>query len=171
MINHRGCSSAAAGTRRLHAPSDLPAARRLTTIASGQEYVVSKPDTSIRVLVAGDHACLRNSLKTMLELDPRIRVIGEASDDCETVKMASKLRPDVVLIDLDMRCCADFDALAEITQRNLANAVVALTIHNDEAERAAIMAAGVNVILEKGIPYKQLINAIRLAATAHKQKP
>jgi DNA-binding NarL/FixJ family response regulator len=107
----------------------------------------------------------------MLELDPRIRVIGEASDDCETVKMASKLRPDVVLIDLDMRCCADFDALAEITQRNLANAVVALTIHNDEAERAAIMAAGVNVILEKGIPYKQLINAIRLAATAHKQKP
>ena len=125
---------------------------------------VPLPTSPIRVLIAGDHATLRLSLKTMLELDPRIHVVGEASDDCELVKMARKLRPDVVLMDLDMRCCDGFDAISEITQRSLASAIVALTIHDDERERSLAKAAGVNLFLEKGVPYKQLINAVRLAA-------
>src|SRR4051812_1754470 len=75
--------------------------------------------TPIRVLVAGDHASLRSSLRTVLELDPQIQVVGEAADDCDTLKMAKRLHPDVVLIDLEMRCCDDYDALAEITKRKL----------------------------------------------------
>jgi DNA-binding NarL/FixJ family response regulator len=134
------------------------------------EYVppvshASGPASQIRVLIAGDHDCLRSSLKTMLELDPRIRVVGEAADDCETIKLAQRVRPDVVLIDLDMRCCDKYDALAEITQRRLANSVVGLSIHDQAGERAEAQAAGVNLFLEKGVPYKQLISAIRLAAS------
>jgi two-component system nitrate/nitrite response regulator NarL len=104
----------------------------------------------------------------MLELDPRIQVVGEAADDCETIKMARKLRPDVVLMDLDMRCCDDYEAIAEITNRQLASAIVALTIHDDQTERSLAQAAGVDLFLEKGVPYKQLISAVRLAA-ANKQ--
>ncbi|HUP28212.1 MAG TPA: response regulator transcription factor [Chloroflexia bacterium] len=118
----------------------------------------------IKVLIAGDHATLRSSLKTMLELDPRIKVVGEATDDCEAVKMSRKLSPDVVLIDLDMYCCANYDALAEISQGHLATAIVALTIHDDDRDRCLAQAAGANLVLEKGVPYKQLIQAIRLAA-------
>ncbi len=121
--------------------------------------------SQIRVLVAGDHDCLRRSLKTMLELDPRILVVGEAGDDCETIKAARRLRPDVVLIDLDMRCCDKYSALIEITQEGLAASVVALTIHEAADERKAAQAAGVSILLEKGVPYRQLISAIRLAAT------
>jgi DNA-binding NarL/FixJ family response regulator len=98
-------------------------------------------------------------------MDPRILVVGEASDDCETLKMAKRLHPDVVLIDLEMRCCDDFDALAEISKRNLARAVIGLTIHDDTAERAAAQDAGVSLFLEKGISCKQLITAVRHAAT------
>ena len=141
--------------------------------AVAQRLALTSPDCilptaspSIRVLVAGDHASLRSSLKTMLELDPNIRVVGEAADDCETIKMARKLKPDVVLIDLDMRCCCDnFEAVAEIAERNLASSIVALTIHDDESERAAAQSAGVDLFLEKGVPYKQLIGAIRSAVT------
>ena len=69
-----------------------------------------------------------------------------------------------MLIDLDMRCCDNFEAVAEISQQQLASAVVALTIHDDDSERSLAQAAGVNLLLEKGVPYKQLIQAIRLAA-------
>src|SRR5437588_12543749 len=105
----------------------------------------------VRVLLAGDHASLRSSLRTILAIDPHIRVVGEASDDCETVKLAKRLRPDVVLLDLEMRCCDSFDALEEITRRKLATAVIGLTIHDDKAGRSAAHDAGSNLLLEKGI--------------------
>jgi DNA-binding NarL/FixJ family response regulator len=100
----------------------------------------------------------------MLELDPQICVVGEAADDCELVKMANRVRPDVVLIDIDRRCCDSFDAVAEIMQGRLTSSVVALTIHDDAEERAEAQRAGVYLFLEKGVPYKQLISAVRLAA-------
>ena len=150
--------------QNLVAPMDYPGSHRFARIASQYEYMPQVTPGVIRVLIAGDHACLRASLKTMLELDPRIRVVGEAADDCETIKAARKLRPDVLLIDLDMKCCDHLDALREITQRKLAQSVVALSIHDDQEGRAEAQAAGANVILEKGVPYRQLINAIRLAS-------
>lgn len=158
------------GARSQHFLRELDAPYIFAHMSAHYEFVppvsqASAPAPQIRVVIAGDHDCLRSSLKTMLELDPRIKVVGEAADDCETIKLARKVRPDVVLVDLDMRCCDKYDALAEITQQRLANSVVGLSIHDEARERADAQAAGVNVFLEKGVPYKQLINAIRLAAS------
>jgi CheY-like chemotaxis protein len=134
----------------------------------------SQPSTQqnvVRVLIAGSHAALRSCLKTMLELDPQINVVGEATDDCEMIKMSHRVRPDVVLVDLDMHCCDDYDALAEITEGKLASSIVALSIHDGEAQRAAAQKAGVSLFLEKGVPYKQLISAIRTVAVNCNCKP
>jgi two-component system nitrate/nitrite response regulator NarL len=111
--------------------------------------------------VAGDHASLLSSLKTILEMDPRISVVGEASDDCEMVKMSKRLRPDVVLVDLEMRCCDSFEAVSEISRRKLANSIIALTIHDEATERTQAQKAGVNLFLEKGVSSRQLIEAVR----------
>lgn len=167
-MTHSGGSSTVYGAKFYSTPRDFEAPQKPPFTTPNYQYLPLVSPTAniqIRVLVAGDHDCLRSSLKTMLELDPRISVVGEAADDCETIKVARRLRPDVVLIDLDMRCCDQYEALAEITQQGLASSVVALTIHDEPRERAAAQAAGVNVFLEKGVPYKQLINAIRLAAS------
>jgi DNA-binding NarL/FixJ family response regulator len=153
---------------------DNPAKRRLVKFVPQSEAITASappvspavaPTTApVRVVIAGDHATLRACLKTMLELDPDISVVGEASDDCELVKMSYRLQPDVVLLDLDMRCCDNFEAVAEITERKLASSVVALTIHDDAAERANAQKAGVSLVLEKGVPYRQLISAVRSEA-------
>jgi DNA-binding NarL/FixJ family response regulator len=150
---------------RFIAPNVDFAAWRLPRSTAPHQYIPAPQPAILRILVAGDHECLRSSLTTMLETDPTLKVVGEASDDCEAVKLACKLHPDIVLIDLDMRCCDKFEAVAEITARGLASAVVGLTIHDDQAERNQAAQAGVNLLLEKGIPYRQLINALRLAAT------
>jgi DNA-binding NarL/FixJ family response regulator len=153
---------------------DYVSKRRFVRIAPQSEShpaTLSSPAiTTVRVLIAGDHPTLRSCLKTMLELDPQISVVGEASDDCEMVKLAQRVRPDVILMDIDRRCCDSFDAVAEITQRRMAQSVVALTIHDDAEERAEAQRAGINLFLEKGVPYKQLISAVRLAA-ANSTKP
>src|SRR5438067_4751870 len=130
------------------------ATRRWAAMASfvGVQPQITVPP--VRVLLAGDHPSLRSSLRTILEIDPQIRVVGEAADDCETVKMAKRLRPDVVLVDLEMRCCDSYDALEEITRRKLANAVIGLTIYGDSAETVLAQEAGVNLFLDKGISAK-----------------
>ena len=134
-----------------------------TMTCCGPHPRVSLPP--VRVLVAGDHAKLRSSLRTVLEMDPRISVVGEAADDCDLMKMSKRLRPDVILFDLEMRCCDDYDILAEISKRKLATAIVGLTIHDDAKERTAATQAGISQFLEKGITSKQLIDAVRRAAT------
>ncbi len=124
----------------------------------------------VRVIVAGDHECLRSSIRTILEMDSRITVVAEAADDCDLVKMANRLRPDVVLMDLDMRCCDSFEAVSEISRRHLSKAIVGLTIHDECVERNAAQQAGVDLFLEKGISSKKLVEAIRRAGTADLSK-
>src|SRR5205823_13614673 len=77
---------------------------------------------------------------------------------------AAALRPDVVLVDLEMPCCDGYEAMTEITERNLAHAVVALTIHSDPVSRARARAAGARLFLPKGTPIRQLLDGIRRAA-------
>jgi|SRR5688572_11108570 len=169
-----GYCSTAAQANHVFAPLDFPTSQHFARLAGLYDTALSTspattPET-IRVLIAGDQSCLRASLKTMLELDPRIRVVGDAGDECETIKMARKLRPDVLLIDLDMPCGDGLEAISEIANRKLASSIVALTIHCGEQECKAAIAAGTDVLLEKGVPYRQLIKAVRLGAV-NSRKP
>src|SRR5215216_6339197 len=118
----------------------------------------------IRVLIADDVACMRDSLRTVLSLDPDIEVIGEAADGAEAVKLAAHLRPDVVVVDLEMPCCDGYVCTQELTERQLCGSVVVLSIHSDAASRARARAAGATVFLPKGTPMGPLVSAIQRAA-------
>ena len=115
-------------------------------------------------MIADDVACMRDSLRTVLSLDPDIEVVGEAADGAEAEKLAAQLRPDVVIVDLEMPCCDGYECTAELTERNLTRSVIALTIHSDTTSRARARAAGARMFLPKGTPIRQLLSAVHRAA-------
>ena len=71
--------------------------------------------TPIRVLIADDHPVVRVGLRNMLQGDSLIKVVGEARDGVETLEMARRLRPDILLLDLAMPIVAGMEALREMT--------------------------------------------------------
>ena len=125
---------------------------------------MTPPGAKIRVLIADDVSCMRESLRTVLSLDPSLEIVGEAADGAETVKLAAHLRPDVVLVDLEMPCYDGYVCTQELTERSLCKAVVVLSIHSDSASRARARAVGATLFLPKGTPIAPLVRAIQRAA-------
>ena len=104
-----------------------------------------QPQRPITILIADDHPLFREALRSLLETDPGVRVIGEAADGSEAVRLAHDLRPDLVLLDLVMPGGSGFDALRELTATTSAR-VLLLTAearNNDVLEALTLGARGV----------------------------
>ena len=124
---------------------------------------------SIRVLVADDHEVVRQGLRTFLELDPELEVVGEAADGREAVRLAHRLRPDVVLMDLLM---PELDGIAatQIIRRELPDTeVIALTSVLEDASVVGAVRAGAIGYLLKDTRAQELRQAIKSAAAGQVQ--
>jgi DNA-binding NarL/FixJ family response regulator len=118
----------------------------------------------IRLLVADDHPVVRDGLRAMLATQPDMELVGEAATGTEAVAHARALRPDVVLMDLQM---PDLDGPAAITAlRGLAPEVrvLVLTTFGTDADITRAVDAGATGYLLKDAPREQLFGAIRAAA-------
>lgn len=114
---------------------------------------------SIRVLVVDDLPQVRDALQTLLMTLSGIDVIGAAADGQEGLQLARDLRPDVVLMDLEMPGMNGYDATREIVTAELGRVVI-LSIHSHPALRAKAMAAGASAFIEKGAPPDELLQAL-----------
>src|SRR5919197_743311 len=123
----------------------------------------------IRVLIADDHEVVRQGLRTFLELDPELEVVGEAADGREAVRLAHRLRPDVVLMDLLMPGL-DGIAATQVIRRELPDTeVVALTsVLEDEKVVGAVRAGAIGYLL-KDTKAAELRQAIKAAAAGQVQ--
>lgn len=86
---------------------------------------------AINVVIADDHAMVREGLKQILELDGSIQVIGEASDGYECLNLVNKRNPDIILLDINMPNLDGLQVLKIMRQQKMENRVIILTIHND----------------------------------------
>jgi two-component system, NarL family, response regulator LiaR len=123
----------------------------------------------IRVLIADDHAVVRQGLRAFLEGDRGLELVGEARDGAEAVRLARRLRPDVVLMDLLMPEMDGFAATAAVRRELPDTEVVALTsVLEDAAVVGAVRAGAIGYLLKTAEP-EELRTAIRAAAAGRVQ--
>lgn len=120
--------------------------------------------TKTRILLVDDHDIVRLGLMTLLNDQPDMEVIGEASTAAEAVRTAKKLQPDVVLMDIRLPGEGGIEAAGQITQQVPRSKVVMLTsFADDELVVRAIRAGAMGYVL-KQVGNEELLRAIRAAA-------
>jgi DNA-binding NarL/FixJ family response regulator len=118
----------------------------------------------LRILLADDHAIVRQGLKLLIDSQPEMNVIGEAADGDAVVAKAQALRPDVVLMDISMPGTNGLAATRALKQRQPGIVVLVLTRHDDETYLQELLRAGASGYVLKQSPPPQLLQAIRAVA-------
>ncbi len=117
----------------------------------------------IRVLIADDHAVVREGLRTFLDLQDGIEVVGEAGDGAQAVAEAERLKPDVVLVDLVMPGLDGVGAMRELRQRVPRARAIVLTSFLDDERLLPALQAGAAGYLLKNVQPQELARAVRVA--------
>ena len=117
-----------------------------------------------RVLLADDHELFRDGIEALLAAQDDIEVVGEARNGREAVERALQLRPDAVLMDVEMPHLSGLEATRRIHQADPAIHVLILTMYGEEELVAQCMDAGAAGYVLKDVPIAQLVDAIRAVA-------
>ncbi|KYO66480.1 response regulator [Thermovenabulum gondwanense] len=115
----------------------------------------------IKVIIADDHALVREGIAKILSLEADIEILGEASDGKEAVELAKKLKPDVVLMDINMPNVNGIVATREIKKENPGVKIIALTIHEQVDYLLELIRYGISGYLLKDVTPDELIKTIR----------
>jgi two-component system, NarL family, response regulator NreC len=119
----------------------------------------------IKILLVDDHAVVRMGLKMLLNTNPEMEVIGEASEGNEGIKKALKLKPDVVVMDLSMPHGKDgLSATIELKKLKPEINILILTMHDDEEYLFQAIQGGASGCILKSAPHDELMSAIESVA-------
>jgi DNA-binding NarL/FixJ family response regulator len=119
---------------------------------------------AIRILIADDHGIVRTGLRSLLERQPDMTVVGEATDGREAVRLAAELDPAVIVMDITMPHLNGIDATLQILRRNPRTHVIILSMYSDEAFLMRGLTAGIRGYLLKDSAELDLVRAVRAVA-------
>jgi DNA-binding NarL/FixJ family response regulator len=123
----------------------------------------------VRVLIADDQKVVREGLVSLIGLLPGITVVGAAIDGDDAVRQAAELRPDVVLMDLNMPRCNGVEATEQLRETQPGVNVVVLTTYSDDAWVFSALQAGARGFLTKDAGADEIHRAISVVAAGHAQ--
>ncbi|MEW5828216.1 MAG: response regulator transcription factor [Chloroflexota bacterium] len=115
----------------------------------------------IRILLADDHTILRNGIRSLLEDEHDMEVVGEAEDGRAAVSLACQLQPDVVIMDIAMPLLNGLEATRQIKREAPQVKVLILTMHDNEEYIRQVLGAGAMGYILKDAAARELISAIR----------
>ena len=114
-----------------------------------------------RIIITEDHTILRQGLRVLLSSDPDFKIVGEAEDGRESVRLAEALSPDLILMDLSMPKMTGIEAIGEIKKRSTDIKIVVLTVHGGEEYVLSALEAGADGYVLKDANRDELTTAIR----------
>ncbi len=117
----------------------------------------------IGVLLVDDHAVLRSGLRALLNLEPDLEVVGEASNGREAVELAQSVKPDVIVMDISMPEMDGLAAAKAIHEMEIPSHIVMLTVHAEEAYLFQTLQVGASGYVLKSSADRELMDAIRAA--------
>jgi len=120
------------------------------------------------ILLADDHAVMRQGLRALLEAETDFSVVGEAADGLEALKQVERLGPEVLVIDLKMPGLNGLEVVRQVRQRHLATRVVILSMYDDEPHVLEALRHGAVAYVVKGATAADLITAVREAAAGRR---
>ncbi|MGH9172865.1 MAG: response regulator [Vicinamibacterales bacterium] len=118
----------------------------------------------MRVLLADDHAIVRRGLRSLIESEPGITVVGEAADGLEALRMCDELHPDAIILDVAMPKLNGIEVAERVQKLQRAPSVIILSMHADESYIIRALAAGARAYLLKDATDEDLTPALRAVA-------
>lgn len=115
----------------------------------------------IRVLIVDDHLMFRQSLRTIIDSQHDMQVIGEAVNGLEALRQAQVLQPDIILMDINMPELDGIDATRRITSLGNGIKIIGLSTHTEIAYQEKMMAAGASDYISKVCDREDLLDCIR----------
>jgi DNA-binding NarL/FixJ family response regulator len=116
------------------------------------------------MVLADDHKVVRQGLRAVLEAEPKFRVIGEAGNGLDAIRLVDRLHPDVVVLDLMMPGLNGLEATRQIRKRSSKTHVVVLSMHKDESYVIEALKNGAAAYVLKDASAEELVKAVREAA-------
>ena len=117
-----------------------------------------------RILIADDHVLVREGIRALLSLHEDVEVVGEASDGSEAIKLAAKLSPDIILMDISMPGLGGLEATVEIRKTNPEAKILVLSQYDDKEYVSRFLKAGVSGYILKKAVGDDLMTAVRAVA-------
>jgi DNA-binding NarL/FixJ family response regulator len=125
---------------------------------------MTRPNAVIRIVLADDHVTVREGLKLLIEAQPDMQVVAEASDGSIAVEQTRALKPEVVVMDISMPGMNGLVATRALRAQVPGTAVIILTRHGDDAYLQELLRAGAAGYVLKQSPAAELLQAVRAVA-------
>ena len=113
-----------------------------------------------KIIIADDHKIMREGLKALIEKQPDMEVAAEAQDGLEVTKLARKLMPQVIIMDIGMPEMNGIDATRQVISENKEIKIIALSMHSDRRFVLEMLKAGASGYLLKDSAFEELVNAV-----------
>jgi len=115
----------------------------------------------ISIIIADDHTVVRTGTRQILEKEPDLKVVGEATNGAEAVELVKNLLPDIAIIDISMPVMDGIEATRQIKEINPATAILILSVYDNDEYVFGLLEAGAAGYLLKDASGQELINAVR----------
>lgn len=123
---------------------------------------------AISIILADDHPVVRRGMQTLLESERDFSIVGVAADGLETVRLAERLKPDVLVLDLMMPGLSGLEALRIVRERSPRTRIVILSMHSSSAFIAQALQNGAIGYVLKGCTEEDLVRAVKEAAAGRR---